>query len=307
MTAIVVDLLLLAVEGGEGIPPEHIASKLAVPLAFLIFSGSVYLLLWSNYGAKKAAAIYGTAFFAFSTMIGIFWWFAAPGGLVAGGLQNFPGQPGDEYQGSWHAFEQGSERAEFFPVANDVSQFQTPEDYVSSQGGLQSFLLGGEDYVSFLGGIMESAAEQMSSLYLPTDESGAVRIGGNRRQSYTQAAGDPQQGESRAQPFFSASPSPVRVADTSEGVKIAASEITVTANFVDEETGQQTRSVQVDSETVFSFRDPGAVWFPSAVWTGVSFLLFLGSLFALDRLEQREKRRQAEVEEPEDLAVPVAQ
>lgn len=306
MSPPVTDLLLLAAET-EGIPPDHVAANLAVPLAILFFSGSVYLLLWSNYGAKKGAAIYGTAFFAFSTMIGIFWWFAAPGGLVAGGLQNFPGQPGDAYQGSWHAFEQGSERAELFPVTNDVSQFKSAGEYVSSQGGLQSFLLGGDDYATFLGGLLESAQGQMAGLYLPTDEAGAVRIGANRRQEYLQAAGQPRQGETRAQPFFTASSGEVRVADSEQGLRIAASEITVNANFADAETGQTSRTVEVDTETVFSFRDPGALWFPSAVWTGVSFLLFLGSLFALDRLEQREKERQAEVEEPEDLAVPVAQ
>lgn len=298
-------LLVLAAES-EGIPPEHIASKIAVPLGLLIFGGAVYLLLWSNYGAKKGAAIYGTAFFAFSTMMGIFWWFSAPGGLVAGGPQHYPGQEAGRYQGGWFAFEQGSARADFFPVTNDASRFQTPEEYVNSQGGLQRFLLGGEKYITFLGGLTESAVEQMTTLYLPTSEEGALRIGANRRREYNEAAGSPREGEGRAEPFFTASAAPVRVAD-SNGVKVAASEITVNANFVDAETDQATRTVPVDTDTVFAFRDPGALWFPSAVWTGVSLVLFLLSIFTLDRIEQREKRRQAEVEEPEDLAVPVAQ
>jgi hypothetical protein len=37
------------------------------------------VLLWSNYGAKKAAGIYGTAFFGFSFILGVFWWFGGPG------------------------------------------------------------------------------------------------------------------------------------------------------------------------------------------------------------------------------------
>lgn len=308
MTATVVDLLLLAVEGGEGIPPEHIASKLAVPLGFLIFSGSVYLLLWSNYGARKAAAIYSTAFFAFSTMMGIFWWFSAPGGLVAGGPRHFPGQDAGRYSGAWYAFEQGSERADFFPAVNDASRFVPPEEFVVSKGDVQSFLIGGEEYVGFLEGLSESATEEMMALYLPTDESGtSLRIGANRRLEYLEAAGSPRAGEERAQPFFTGTPGPVRVLESSDGILLAASDLTVEANFADEETGQVARTVEVDNQTVFAFRDPGALWFPSAVWTGVSLLLFLASIFALDRIEQREKQEQAEVEEPEDLAVPIAQ
>jgi hypothetical protein len=71
------DLLFLAVE--SAIPPDHLASRLAIPLGLLFFGGSVYLLLWSNYGAKKGAAIYGTAFFGFTLILGVFWWFGAPG------------------------------------------------------------------------------------------------------------------------------------------------------------------------------------------------------------------------------------
>lgn len=308
MTATVVDLLLLAVEGGEGIPAEHIAAKLAVPLGLLIFSGSVYLLLWSNYGARRAAAIYGTAFFAFSTMMGIFWWFSAPGGLVAGGPRHFPGQEAGRYAGDWYPFEQGSDRAEFFPAVNDASRFRPPEEFVASKGDVGSILIGGDEYVRFLEGLSESAVEGMVELYLPTDEEGtSLRIGANRRREYLEAAGSPREGETRAQPFFTATPGPVRVMESSDGTLLAASEVTVEANFADEETGQAARTVEVDTQTLFAFRDPGALWFPSAVWTGVSLLLFLASLFALDRIEQREKREQAEVEEPEDLAVPIAQ
>jgi hypothetical protein len=46
---------LVAVE--QAIPADHPASWLAVPLGLLFFSGSIYLLLWSNYGARKAGAI----------------------------------------------------------------------------------------------------------------------------------------------------------------------------------------------------------------------------------------------------------
>jgi hypothetical protein len=58
----------------------------------------------------------------------------------------------------------------------------------------------------------------------------------------------------------------------------------------------------------FAFFDPGGEWVPSALWTIISLVGFLLSLFWLDALEMRDKRRLAEeIEEPEDLAVPIAQ
>ena len=52
----------------------------------------------------------------------------------------------------------------------------------------------------------------------------------------------------------------------------------------------------------------GANWFPSALWTIISLLGFAISLVWLDRIEQREKRlARVVVEQPEDLAVPIAQ
>jgi len=58
----------------------------------------------------------------------------------------------------------------------------------------------------------------------------------------------------------------------------------------------------------FAFYDPGANWFPSALWTIISFVGFLLALVWLDRLEQQEKRfKRVFVEQPEDLAVPIAQ
>ena len=111
-----IDVLFLAVE--EAVPATHPAARLAVPLGFLFFSGSVYLLLWSNYGAKKAGAIYGTAFFGFCTLLGIFWWLGAPGTPQNVGLQNLPGQAPNHYAARWFAFEPESDRSEFFGVAD---------------------------------------------------------------------------------------------------------------------------------------------------------------------------------------------
>ena len=63
-----------------------------------------------------------------------------------------------------------------------------------------------------------------------------------------------------------------------------------------------------DSAVWFAFYDPGANWFPSALWTIISLIGFALSLWWLDRLEQTEKRlARVVIEQPEDLAVPIAQ
>jgi hypothetical protein len=122
------DLLFLAVE--EAVPPDHLASRLAVPLGLLFFGGSVYLLLWSNYGARKAGAIYGSAFFGFALILGVFWWFGAPGTPQNLGVTFLPGQATNHYQPQWYAFEPGSDRAGYFDVTESPEQFQTVQDYL---------------------------------------------------------------------------------------------------------------------------------------------------------------------------------
>lgn len=290
--------LLLAAE--EGVPPEHIASKIAVPLAIVIFGGAVYALLWSNYGAKKGALVYSTAMFAFTFMLGVFWWFGAPGTPVATGLQNFPGQAPDAYLGSWFGFEPGSPRAQFFPAANSFEDLQAIEDYVGTDDP--------EDpQAAFITGDLEQAGSVMLAQWLPTDEAGGFRIGATRRQGLQEAAGAPEQGETRASPFYTAEIQELRVTD-SNGSRVAGAQIVTYANFANEETGVTSRQVPVEEGVWYAFKDPGALWFPSAVWTGISLVLFLLSLWGLDRMEQREKKAaQVEVKEPEDLQVPIAQ
>lgn len=298
------DLLILATEAGH-VSPDHIAAKLAVPIGIVIFVGSVFALLWSNYGAKKGALIYATALFGFTTMLGVFWWFGAPGTPVATGLQTFPGQSPDTYLGKWFAFEPGSDRAEFFPATNDPSSFLAIGEYIGEPDATDQEL---EDdpMASFVRGDLEQATSKMIEQFFPVDESGGPRLGAERRTAINEAAGTPAPGEERADPFLTVEQaSAPRVVD-SNGTRVAATELKIVASFIDTDTLER-RTVDVDQGTWFAFKDPGALWFPSAVWTGVSLVLFVLSLMALDRLEMREKRYLGEVQEAEDLAVPIRQ
>jgi hypothetical protein len=303
MMADLTSMLVLATEGAEGLPAEHIASKIAVPIGILVFCGSVFLLLWSNYGAKKGALIYGTAFSGFCLVLGVFWWFGAPGTPVATGLQNFPGQPADQYQAHWFAVEPGSDAAAMLPATNNLDDLSTVEDWVGASEGPM--------YNATVGDVTQ-AGDLMVQLAL-RQEDGELLLGGEARAEYLDAGQAGLEEEvgaaaaedfSRADPAFTAEFGELLIG-RSNGTLIAGSEVTTFVNFVNED--GETVEVPVATEPMFAFKQESILWFPSAVWTVVFLLLFIASLFGLDRLEQREKRREEEIDEPESLAVPIRQ
>lgn len=286
---------LLALE--EGVPPDHIAATIVPIIGALFFCGSVYILLWSIYGAKKGALIYGTAFFGFGALIGVFWWFGAPGTPVATGLTYFPGQANDQYSPKWYPMEPGSERADNFEITNSLDAFQTPEEFLGLEGVSEEELERSDRYSELTGDLSQSI-EQMLSIYLPSGDGGTPVIGAERRQRLTEAAGQPQEGETPATPFFTARAEPDEDGDPivlvarDQGLRLAGAPLQVVANFdyTDEQGAPKTREVVVEESNFFAFQDPGAIWFPSAVWTAIMGVLALGCLLGLDRVEMREKR-----------------
>ncbi len=301
------DLLILATEGVEGIPGSHIASKLAVPLGIVIFCGSVFMLLWSNYGAKKGALIYTVALSGFCVMLGVFWWFGAPGTPVATGVQNFPGQPADQYVGKWFPFEPGSERAANFPaVTNNFASLLTVQDYLGL-GDLTDEELEGELKFAAIRGDVDGAVGKMAELHLPRDADGGLQIGASRRQFLQDNTPAPGAGETRASTFYTSQIDEIRVVnDPDSGTRVAGARISTVPNYKDAN-GLLRIGEPVETLTWYAFKDPGAMWFPSAMWTLAFFLMFVWSLWALDRIEQREKREDVAIEEAEDVAIPVAQ
>jgi len=310
MTDLLISLVpLLAVE--EAIPASHPAAWLAVPLGLLFFGGSVYMLLWSNYGARKAGAIYGVAFFGFGFLIGLFWWFGGPGIPPYLGVTHLPGQSNAHYQERWYPFEAGSERSEFFAADDDPSNFQTLPDYLGLQGMSEDDVLADPSFAA-LSGSTQAAVDQMQSQFLPVDANGVAQIGVERRTALQQDADAARpEGARSANPFFTAEAvEDAQLADDpSTGLRVLTAEFQAYANFVDGDGVPIGDPVPVgEPEAWYSFFDPGMRWLPSALWTIISLFGFLGSLFWLDRLEAREKRLAADqVEEPEDLAVPIAQ
>lgn len=318
--------LFLAVE--EVIPADHPAAILSVPLGLLFFGGSVFLLLWSNYGAKKAAAMYGTAFFGFAMLLGFFFWFGGPGIPSNLGVTHLPGQTASEYAPEWYAFEPGSERAGFFPATNDPDSFDTVQDFLGLSDLDEDQLQRNRLFGTTVGDI-DSSVGDMQDQYLPVDDDGIAQIGAQRREGLEEAVTElidsepalQEDGVSRAPTFYSAEPVGDVSVTSDEGLRVATQRFRTLANFVDADGVPILRTTENDEgeeieapwpvgeETDwFAFQDPGAEWFPSALWTIISMIGFGLSLFALDRFEMRDKVRELEqIEEPEDVAVPVGQ
>ncbi len=313
------DLLILATED-HFVPADHIAADLSVPLGILVFCGSCYLLLWAIYGAKKAAAVYSVAWFGFTMVLGVFWWFGAPGTVVATGLRSFPGQATDTYNPKWFAMEPGSERAAFFPSTQSGEGFVNAAEYVG-KGDLPREEWQDDLKAASIVGDLDTAASRMVELFLPVDDGGTAQLGAARRTAALEAAGDPQPQacpadvdpstidcEKRASPFFTARvvPDSVIVQDDA-GHRVAQGTLELVANWqsTNENGAPVIREVVVETQTLYAFKDPGALWWPSAVWTVGSLILFALSLFWLDRIEQREKQQQSEAEEPMDIPVTV--
>jgi hypothetical protein len=302
-------ITFLAVE--EAIPADHPAAILAIPLGLLFMSGSVYVLLWSNYGARKAGAMYGTAFFGVGFLLGVFWLFGAPGVPANTGIDHLPGQAVDHYSPRWYAFEAGSPRAEFFPGGTDVDRFVGVAEFLGL-GDLDQETLESRPAFGQLSGNVSQSVDTMQQQFLPTDENNVAQIGVTRRAQFEEdaAAQRPEGAVGRAQPFFNVR----RVGDPQvfehpeTGVLLSTQRFQATATFTDAD-GVPFEAVPVGApEDWFAFLDPGAEWVPSAIWTAVAFVLFLASLAWLDRLEQRDKRLETDqVEEPERIAVPIAQ
>lgn len=323
--------LILATEGVEGLSPDHIASDLSVPIGILIFFGAVFALLWSNYGWKKGALIYSVAFFGFCGFIGVFWAFGAPGTPVATGLQNFPGQAGDAYQPKWYPFEGdsadspgGSPRSQFYESDDtfevtadgiDTGRFETVQSFVGTTDVEDPMF-------SSVSGDLDGVTGLMIEQYLPRNEFGGLDIGASFRTELQEAAAeiDPMSlenakevdGEGPAFNSFTAQVAmdgdgnPQSFLTEEDGQRLAAAKLEVVADFTNGD-GTSAGTAVVAETAWFAFKDPGAIWLPSAVWTGLSFLIFALSLAMLDRIEQREKREDVEVEEAMDVQVPIKQ
>lgn len=301
--------LIVAVEAA--IPADHPAAMLAVPLGVVFFIGSIFLLLWSNYGAKKGAAITLVAHFGFAAILGIFWWFGGPGIPSGLGISHLPGQTNAHYAAGWYAFEQGSERADYFTSINNVGEFVDVKTY-AGYGNLELEDARRQPLFSSLSGQASQAVDRMRNQFLPIDENGVAQIGVTRREAYEADAAErqPDAAARRAPTFFTARSvtDPTLTDDRATGLRLATAQFQAYATFLDAD-GVPLEPVAVGEPVDwFAFYDPGQRTLPSMIWSLISLAGFVVSLLWLDRLEVKERRLLTDqVEQPEDLAVPIAQ
>src|SRR5688572_8735056 len=70
---------------------NDIRAILVVTLAFLVLVGSIYMLVWSNFGAKIGYLIIMVSFMAFTITMSLIWLIGAPG--TAAGTGPRAGRP----------------------------------------------------------------------------------------------------------------------------------------------------------------------------------------------------------------------
>jgi hypothetical protein len=131
MMADLVSVVLAVAAAEEYVPANDWRGVIALPAAVLIFFGSVFLLLKSNLGTRRAYLVEATCFFGFLTVLSLFWGFGAPGTPQFTGPQTLPGQSADYYTPKWVAFAGDSTLAdERFPIVK-----QYPEGFQEEGGG----------------------------------------------------------------------------------------------------------------------------------------------------------------------------
>lgn len=122
-----------ALLAAAGVPGTSPSARLAVPIGILVFYGSVYLLLRSSLGTRRAYLVLATSFFGFMIILSLFWTFGAPGTPQAVGPTYLPTQPSDAYQPTWTPFAGDSLVAER-PDYDFVQQY--PEGFGEVPEGL---------------------------------------------------------------------------------------------------------------------------------------------------------------------------
>jgi len=273
-------LVVLATEGG--IPTSNPWSKLALPLATLIFLGSVYLLLRSNLGTRRGYLVLGTSLFGFMLIISLFWTLGAPGTPPYTGPQNLPGQGLEEYEPTWYPFAPDSEvasRPEYAFVQDYPSGFaDAPEDFAEEaatgasevQNLFSGFPTDGTSpYTNLIGATWKPA-----EITVAEAPNGFPVVGIIYKPTY-QLETPPAEPPEGFEPALTVNGAPA--AEDESNVARPGTEV---GDIAEGEEGV----------LLFAFFDAGSPAFPSLVTLGVMLVLFLLHLGLLAADEQRERR-----------------
>jgi hypothetical protein len=174
MVSFLIWLPVLATE--SGIPTSDWRTQLAVPIGVTIFFGSIYLLLRSNLGTRRAYLLLGTCVFGFLTILALFWSFGAPGTPQATGPTNLPGQVPNEYQPTWVPFAVDSLVADM-PEYSVVKQY--PEGFSEvPEGFAQQATTGADEIQTFFASAEGGDNVEDTAVYDPAEIRYAVAENG---------------------------------------------------------------------------------------------------------------------------------
>lgn len=298
-------LLVLAAEGGHGIPGNDWRAQIAVPLGTLLFFGSIYLLLRANLGTRRGYLVLATSFFGFMIIYSLFWTFGAPGTPPATGPQNLPGQELDAYEDTWRPFA-GDSNLAADPNYAIVKTY--PEGFADTpvEVGLPANVegqaeTGSDDIKTFFstppaeGGALSKPT--MGATWAETDrkyaraENGRALIGVEYQQTWQ--VGQLPPGEAAGEGPPPLTPDGELVAE--DGSNVAPEGTEINDPVEDGET-----------YTAFAFFDPGSPKFPSIVTFLIMLLLFIvhALLLALDERRERREREASGVQPVAEERVP---
>lgn len=154
-----------ALLAAAGVPGTSPSARLAVPIGILVFYGSIYLLLRSNLGTRRAYLVLATSFFGFMIIMSLFWTLGAPGTPQAVGPSYLPTQASDAYEPTWMPFAGDSlvaERPEYSFVQEFPDGFGEPPEGLGVGAGTDTM-------ASFFGEDGHQPVDGFSADWEPTE------------------------------------------------------------------------------------------------------------------------------------------
>jgi hypothetical protein len=298
-------LLVLAAEG-HGIPGGDWRAQIAVPLGFVLFIGSVYMLVRSSLGTRRGYLVTATSLFGFMIIYASFWTFGAPGTPPATGPQNLPGQQLDAYEDVWRPFAGDSN------LANDPNYAVAktfPEGFAATpdEAGLPANVegqaaTGSDDIKTFFSTADEGAGVStptMGATWEPVPPPGFednpdvtrlyARAENGRAIIGVVYAPTWQVGQLPPGTEVGDGPPPL----TPDGEAVAEDESNVAPEGT--EIGDVVEGGA--TYTAFAYFDPGSPMFPSLVTLAIMLVLFAVHVLLLGLDERKERRERAAVAE----------
>lgn len=288
MLATTMNWLLVLASESHGIPGSDWRAKLAVPIGFLIFVGTVYMLVRANLGTRRGYLVSATSLFGFMIIYSLFWTFGAPGTPPATGPQNLPGQQLDAYEDTWRPFAGDSLVADDqnYAAAKSYPEgwAEKPEDVGLEERFGATADTGSDDIKTFFS-TAEGPLTQppIGTFWEETErryavaENGRPMIAVTYQQTYQIAQVDP------GDPAPAEDEGPIL---TPDGDRVEDGEANVAPP------GTEIGDLVENGETyqAFAYFDAGSPEFPSLVMFGIFLLLFIVHALLLARDERRERR-----------------